>query len=116
MFLYQSDSPEEMHGWIKAISGAIVAQRGPGRSAASVRIHFLRTKSGFVGYYVANHPVHIQTTIFLFLCHSLVSASDLNLKGQFSKTFYILLFSLCLCGTQNGIFGQLFWYLFLLMA
>ncbi|CAB1338046.1 unnamed protein product [Coregonus sp. 'balchen'] len=30
-----SDSPEEMHSWIKAISGAIVAQRGPGRSAAS---------------------------------------------------------------------------------
>uniref|UniRef100_A0A8C1S8N8 Pleckstrin homology domain containing, family A (phosphoinositide binding specific) member 1b n=1 Tax=Cyprinus carpio TaxID=7962 RepID=A0A8C1S8N8_CYPCA len=34
-FYFQSDSPEEMHGWIKAISGAIVAQRGPGRSAAS---------------------------------------------------------------------------------
>uniref|UniRef100_A0A8C7U5Y7 Pleckstrin homology domain containing, family A (phosphoinositide binding specific) member 1b n=1 Tax=Oncorhynchus mykiss TaxID=8022 RepID=A0A8C7U5Y7_ONCMY len=37
-FYMQSDSPEEMHSWIKAISGAIVAQRGPGRSAASVRI------------------------------------------------------------------------------
>uniref|UniRef100_A0A671SQ76 Pleckstrin homology domain-containing family A member 1-like n=1 Tax=Sinocyclocheilus anshuiensis TaxID=1608454 RepID=A0A671SQ76_9TELE len=37
-FYIQSDSPDEMHGWIKAISGAIVAQRGPGRSAASVRI------------------------------------------------------------------------------
>ncbi|XP_039547090.1 pleckstrin homology domain-containing family A member 1 isoform X3 [Pimephales promelas] len=35
-FYIQSDSPEEMHGWIKAISGAIVAQRGPGRSAASM--------------------------------------------------------------------------------
>uniref|UniRef100_A0A8C1LVF6 Pleckstrin homology domain containing, family A (phosphoinositide binding specific) member 1b n=1 Tax=Cyprinus carpio TaxID=7962 RepID=A0A8C1LVF6_CYPCA len=34
-FYIQSDSPDEMHGWIKAISGAIVAQRGPGRSAAS---------------------------------------------------------------------------------
>ncbi|XP_048842706.1 pleckstrin homology domain-containing family A member 1-like isoform X2 [Brienomyrus brachyistius] len=34
-FYVQSDSPEEMHSWIKAISGAIVAQRGPGRSAAS---------------------------------------------------------------------------------
>ncbi|CAM4708193.1 unnamed protein product [Leuciscus chuanchicus] len=34
-FYIQSNSPEEMHGWIKAISGAIVAQRGPGRSAAS---------------------------------------------------------------------------------
>uniref|UniRef100_A0A3B4D849 PH domain-containing protein n=1 Tax=Pygocentrus nattereri TaxID=42514 RepID=A0A3B4D849_PYGNA len=36
-FYIQTDSPEEMHSWIKAISGAIVAQRGPGRSAASVR-------------------------------------------------------------------------------
>ncbi|XP_058477894.1 pleckstrin homology domain-containing family A member 1 isoform X1 [Solea solea] len=32
-FYIQADSPEEMHSWIKAISGAIVAQRGPGRSA-----------------------------------------------------------------------------------
>ncbi|XP_077062035.1 pleckstrin homology domain-containing family A member 1 isoform X4 [Siphateles boraxobius] len=36
-FYLQSNSPEEMHGWIKAISGAIVAQRGPGRSAACMR-------------------------------------------------------------------------------
>ncbi|XP_064176731.1 pleckstrin homology domain-containing family A member 1 isoform X5 [Anguilla rostrata] len=36
-FYVQSDSPEDMHSWIKAISGAIVAQRGPGRSAASMR-------------------------------------------------------------------------------
>lgn len=34
----QADSPEEMHSWIKAVSGAIVAQRGPGRSASSVRV------------------------------------------------------------------------------
>ncbi|XP_076142024.1 pleckstrin homology domain-containing family A member 1a isoform X3 [Alosa pseudoharengus] len=34
-FYIQADSPEEMHSWIKAISGAIVAQRGPGRTAAS---------------------------------------------------------------------------------
>ncbi|KAL4640145.1 pleckstrin homology domain-containing family A member 1 isoform X1 [Arapaima gigas] len=34
-FYIQSDSPEDMHSWIKAISGAIVAQRGPGRSAAT---------------------------------------------------------------------------------
>ncbi|XP_038677331.1 pleckstrin homology domain-containing family A member 1 isoform X8 [Scyliorhinus canicula] len=34
-FYVQTDSPEDMHNWIKAISGAIVAQRGPGRSAAS---------------------------------------------------------------------------------
>ncbi|KAM9326664.1 pleckstrin homology domain-containing family A member 1 [Gastrophryne carolinensis] len=35
-FFVQADSPEEMHSWIRAISGAIVAQRGPARSAASV--------------------------------------------------------------------------------
>ncbi|XP_044152435.1 pleckstrin homology domain-containing family A member 1 isoform X2 [Bufo gargarizans] len=34
-FYVQADSPEEMHSWIRAISGAIVAQRGPARSAAS---------------------------------------------------------------------------------
>ncbi|KAM6951799.1 pleckstrin homology domain-containing family A member 1 isoform 2-T2 [Aplochiton taeniatus] len=34
-FYIQCDSPEEMHSWIKALSGAIVAQRGPGRSAAT---------------------------------------------------------------------------------
>ncbi|XP_075891224.1 pleckstrin homology domain-containing family A member 1 isoform X1 [Nelusetta ayraudi] len=34
-FYIQADSPEDMHSWIKAISGAIVAQRGPGRSAST---------------------------------------------------------------------------------
>lgn len=34
-FYVQADSPEEMHSWIKAVSGAIVAQRGPGRSSSS---------------------------------------------------------------------------------
>ncbi|XP_066210834.1 pleckstrin homology domain-containing family A member 1 isoform X2 [Saccopteryx leptura] len=36
-FYVQADSPEEMYSWIKAVSGAIVAQRGPGRSAPSMR-------------------------------------------------------------------------------
>ncbi|XP_036008412.1 pleckstrin homology domain-containing family A member 1 isoform X8 [Mus musculus] len=36
-FYVQADSPEEMHSWIKAVSGAIVAQRGPGRSSSSMR-------------------------------------------------------------------------------
>uniref|UniRef100_A0A2K5KK88 Pleckstrin homology domain containing A1 n=1 Tax=Cercocebus atys TaxID=9531 RepID=A0A2K5KK88_CERAT len=36
-FYVQADSPEEMHSWIKAVSGAIVAQRGPGRSTSSMR-------------------------------------------------------------------------------
>uniref|UniRef100_A0A5F5PEB7 Pleckstrin homology domain containing A1 n=1 Tax=Equus caballus TaxID=9796 RepID=A0A5F5PEB7_HORSE len=34
-YISKADSPEEMHSWIKAVSGAIVAQRGPGRSASS---------------------------------------------------------------------------------
>ncbi|XP_037836815.1 pleckstrin homology domain-containing family A member 1 isoform X1 [Kryptolebias marmoratus] len=36
-FYIQADSPEDMHSWIKAISGAIVAQRGLGRSANTIR-------------------------------------------------------------------------------
>nr|XP_023697253.1 pleckstrin homology domain-containing family A member 1-like isoform X3 [Paramormyrops kingsleyae] len=36
-FYIQAESPEDMHSWIKAVSGAIVAQRGPGRSAAYMR-------------------------------------------------------------------------------
>ncbi|XP_018522113.1 pleckstrin homology domain-containing family A member 1 isoform X12 [Lates calcarifer] len=36
-FYIQADSPEDMHSWIKAISGAIVAQRGPGRTANTIR-------------------------------------------------------------------------------
>ncbi|XP_076005771.1 pleckstrin homology domain-containing family A member 1 isoform X2 [Genypterus blacodes] len=36
-FYVQANSPEDMHSWIKAISGAIVAQRGPGRSANTMR-------------------------------------------------------------------------------
>uniref|UniRef100_A0A3Q2ZD36 Pleckstrin homology domain containing, family A (phosphoinositide binding specific) member 1b n=2 Tax=Kryptolebias marmoratus TaxID=37003 RepID=A0A3Q2ZD36_KRYMA len=36
-FYIQADSPEDMHSWIKAISGAIVAQRGLGRSANTER-------------------------------------------------------------------------------
>ncbi|KAM7073456.1 pleckstrin homology domain-containing family A member 1 isoform 6-T10 [Molossus nigricans] len=35
-FYVQADSPEDMHSWIRAVSGAIVAQRGPGRSASAV--------------------------------------------------------------------------------
>ncbi|XP_056286399.1 pleckstrin homology domain-containing family A member 1-like [Pseudoliparis swirei] len=34
-FYMQADSPEDMHSWIKSISGAVVAQRGPGRSATA---------------------------------------------------------------------------------
>ncbi|KAM9726857.1 pleckstrin homology domain-containing family A member 1-like isoform 2-T2 [Menidia menidia] len=48
-FYIQADSPEEMHSWIKAVSGAIVAQRGPGRSAATdhgSRSTFYRSPAG----------------------------------------------------------------------
>ncbi|XP_017286956.1 pleckstrin homology domain-containing family A member 1-like isoform X1 [Kryptolebias marmoratus] len=48
-FYIQADSPEEMHSWIKAVSGAIVAQRGPGRSAATEhgsRSAFYRSPAG----------------------------------------------------------------------
>ncbi|XP_061611389.1 pleckstrin homology domain-containing family A member 1-like isoform X9 [Phyllopteryx taeniolatus] len=36
-FYLQSDSPEDMRSWIKAISGAVVAQRGPGCATGSDR-------------------------------------------------------------------------------
>ncbi|XP_033835342.1 pleckstrin homology domain-containing family A member 1-like isoform X1 [Periophthalmus magnuspinnatus] len=49
-FYIQADSPEEMHSWIKAVSGAIVAQRGPGRSSATENsgrtTAFYRTPAG----------------------------------------------------------------------
>nr|XP_060624558.1 pleckstrin homology domain-containing family A member 1 isoform X6 [Anolis sagrei ordinatus] len=44
-FYVQADSPEDMHSWIKAISGAIVAQRGPGRSAASEHSNYTSESS-----------------------------------------------------------------------
>lgn len=44
--LCQADSPEDMHSWIKAISGAIVAQRGPGRSANTVGVKLLMMSCG----------------------------------------------------------------------
>ncbi|XP_058882216.1 pleckstrin homology domain-containing family A member 1-like isoform X2 [Acipenser ruthenus] len=44
-FFVQADSPEDMHSWIKAISGAIVAQRGPGRSAATTHPSSLQEHS-----------------------------------------------------------------------
>uniref|UniRef100_A0A8D2IIC4 Pleckstrin homology domain containing A1 n=1 Tax=Varanus komodoensis TaxID=61221 RepID=A0A8D2IIC4_VARKO len=81
-FYVQADSPEDMHSWIKAISGAIVAQRGPGRSAASMRqarrlsnpcIQRYTSRTGECSMYVGSHvklppfnklveiPVHLLT-------------------------------------------------------
>ncbi|XP_060027120.1 pleckstrin homology domain-containing family A member 1 isoform X1 [Erinaceus europaeus] len=63
-FYVQADSPEEMHSWIKAVSGAIVAQRGPGRSASSMRqarrlsnpcIQRHTSGAGDCGTYVGSH-------------------------------------------------------------
>ncbi|XP_029383628.1 pleckstrin homology domain-containing family A member 1 isoform X1 [Echeneis naucrates] len=52
-FYIQADSPEDMHSWIKAISGAIVAQRGPGRSANTERgdLHSSSPTSSSIFYY-----------------------------------------------------------------
>lgn len=40
-----------MHSWIKAISGAIVAQRGPGRSANTVGVIFTKVSHVLVCQY-----------------------------------------------------------------
>ncbi|KAM3860012.1 pleckstrin homology domain-containing family A member 1-like [Diretmus argenteus] len=59
-FYIQSDSPEEMHSWIKAMSGAIVAQRGPGRSAATERSDHSSSSptSSSTFYYPVNQEPH----------------------------------------------------------
>uniref|UniRef100_A0A8C6GQI4 PH domain-containing protein n=1 Tax=Mus spicilegus TaxID=10103 RepID=A0A8C6GQI4_MUSSI len=63
-FYVQADSPEEMHSWIKAVSGAIVAQRGPGRSSSSMRqarrlsnpcIQRYTSRAGECSTYVGSH-------------------------------------------------------------
>ncbi|XP_067908934.1 pleckstrin homology domain-containing family A member 1 isoform X5 [Heterodontus francisci] len=75
-FYVQTDSPEDMHNWIKAISGAIVAQRGPGRSAASMRqarrlsnpcIQRYTSRTGECGTYVSSHRVNSDSEILT--CH-----------------------------------------------
>ncbi|XP_026171451.1 pleckstrin homology domain-containing family A member 1 isoform X2 [Mastacembelus armatus] len=59
-FYIQADSPEDMHSWIKAISGAIVAQRGPGRSANTEHSDhsFPPTASSSTFYYSLDHELH----------------------------------------------------------
>uniref|UniRef100_A0A3P8ZKZ1 PH domain-containing protein n=1 Tax=Esox lucius TaxID=8010 RepID=A0A3P8ZKZ1_ESOLU len=73
-FYIQADSPEEMHSWIKAVSGAIVAQRGPGRSAATMRqarrlsnpcIQRYTARIGECSTYVSScTPKHLHCTVF----------------------------------------------------
>uniref|UniRef100_A0A3Q3WN28 PH domain-containing protein n=1 Tax=Mola mola TaxID=94237 RepID=A0A3Q3WN28_MOLML len=64
-FYIQADSPEEMHSWIKAVSGAIVAQRGPGRSAATVCI-LVPPQYGFTSFWptaTAQSQPHASTPV-----------------------------------------------------
>ncbi|XP_041670979.1 pleckstrin homology domain-containing family A member 1 isoform X1 [Cheilinus undulatus] len=55
-FYIQADSPEDMHSWIKAISGAIVAQRGPGRSANTERSDHSPTSASIFYYPLDAEP------------------------------------------------------------
>nr|XP_020460415.1 pleckstrin homology domain-containing family A member 1-like isoform X2 [Monopterus albus] len=59
-FFVQADSPQDMHSWIKAISGAIVAQRGPGRSANTEHSdHSLPSPvSSSIFYYSLDQELH----------------------------------------------------------
>nr|XP_040055032.1 pleckstrin homology domain-containing family A member 1-like [Gasterosteus aculeatus aculeatus] len=57
-FYIQANSPEDMHSWIKAISGAIVAQRGPGRSAYTERSSSPMSSSIF---YYSDQELHPQS-------------------------------------------------------
>ncbi|XP_053197845.1 uncharacterized protein LOC128381843 [Scomber japonicus] len=61
-FYMQADSPEDMHSWIKAISGAIVAQRGPGRSANTERSDHPSpspTSSSSTFYFALDQELHV---------------------------------------------------------
>ena len=63
--LLQADSPEEMHSWIKAVSGAIVAQRGPGRSAATVCIrHHCRVRCHHGIDWSPHHASHVWSHVY----------------------------------------------------
>uniref|UniRef100_A0A8C3F157 Pleckstrin homology domain containing A1 n=1 Tax=Chrysemys picta bellii TaxID=8478 RepID=A0A8C3F157_CHRPI len=73
-FYVQADSPEDMHSWIKAISGAIVAQRGPGRSAASE--HSSSSSESSYAFYFANTAATSHSTA----SHSNALVSNLNAK------------------------------------
>ncbi|XP_034413938.1 pleckstrin homology domain-containing family A member 1-like [Cyclopterus lumpus] len=58
-FYIQADSPEDMHSWIKSISGAIVAQRGPGRSAiAEPSDHSSPSPTSSSTFYYSDQELH----------------------------------------------------------
>lgn len=88
LVLHQADSPEDMHSWIKAISGAIVAQRGPGRSANTVGVTFTLT--------------HTHTHIVRHCVNCVHEHCSYNLRG-----FMILLFTSITYSDGNSYFFKL---------
>ncbi|XP_058291923.1 pleckstrin homology domain-containing family A member 1 isoform X6 [Hylobates moloch] len=79
-FYVQADSPEEMHSWIKAVSGAIVAQRGPGRSASSQSSMRLSAKTMSVGKRkswrrICGRPEGCRTLVYRGIHQELVNAA-----------------------------------------
>lgn len=77
-FYVQADSPEEMHSWIKAVSGAIVAQRGPGRSASSEHSGCPEPKHALRPAPAAAHPAASRS-------HSLVSSFAVEKRGFYES-------------------------------
>ncbi|KAL2769173.1 pleckstrin homology domain-containing family A member 1 isoform 7 [Daubentonia madagascariensis] len=77
-FYVQADSPEEMHSWIKAVSGAIVAQRGPGRSASSEHSESKHTSRPASAAAAASHSTATRS-------NSLVSSFTMEKRGFYES-------------------------------
>ncbi|XP_039726734.1 pleckstrin homology domain-containing family A member 1 isoform X2 [Pteropus medius] len=77
-FYVQADSPEEMHSWIKAVSGAIVAQRGPGRSASSEHPSCAEPRHALRPTAAASHSTASRS-------HSLVSSFTVEKRGFYES-------------------------------
>ncbi|XP_006913560.1 pleckstrin homology domain-containing family A member 1 isoform X2 [Pteropus alecto] len=77
-FYVQADSPEEMHSWIKAVSGAIVAQRGPGRSASSEHPSCAEPRHALRPAAAASHSTASRS-------HSLVSSFTVEKRGFYES-------------------------------
>uniref|UniRef100_A0A8D3DWZ0 Pleckstrin homology domain containing A1 n=1 Tax=Scophthalmus maximus TaxID=52904 RepID=A0A8D3DWZ0_SCOMX len=107
-FYIQADSPEDMHSWIKAVSGAIVAQRGPGRSANTVRQarrlsspcipRYTPLFSGECSTYVTPDPhptpIHPRLTFTLQVTSQREACSRSSLMNHNSATSCVLSFFL----------------------
>ncbi|KAF7254156.1 Pleckstrin-likey domain-containing family A member 1 [Varanus komodoensis] len=85
ILLSQADSPEDMHSWIKAISGAIVAQRGPGRSAASE--HSSCSADSYCPAKTAASTSHCTTTHNPALVQTINSKPLVLEKRRFHESF-----------------------------